>query len=315
MCSAPAAYHLRRQIGIARSLGGAAGPISRPGLAVGSGRAGDDPGEMVERERRLVAVAQRDIAGEELRPRNMRCRRRADPAAARLIGGLGIAGREQPAGDDAAARSHHAAGCADRALGMRRAAIAPRRRILSFLRRQRACVEGEPGIGAQRCRDLGDTASRRWRHRRRAPDGPRQAAGNRPGPAAACAAPHRSGRPRSAGRAGPGGLRAQPAAVAGQEAALVEGAEIALDPRRAQRRGAGLGLAAVDRQLARRATLPTPLIGGWRLSQSAATIVVFGAGARQFGPPPQLLLRRPIRVLIDKRGDIGETGLSAVPRV
>ena len=85
------------------------------------------------------------------------------------------------------------------------------------------------------------------------------------------------------------------------------GAEIVLDPCLAQRGGAGFGLAAIDRQL-----------GGARLAKAAGRRVplepggdgiVVGAGARQFGAPPHLLLRRPVRVLVDKGGNIGESGI------
>src|SRR5689334_497681 len=97
-------------------------------------------------------------------------------------------------------------------------------------------------------------------------------------------------------------FRTQPAALAGQQAALVEGAEILLDPGLAQRCGAGLDLAAPDRDL-----------GGARLAEPAdrrVTLepvgyrIVIGAGARQFGAAAHLLLRRPVWVLIDKGGDV-----------
>ncbi len=95
--------------------------------------------------------------------------------------------------------------------------------------------------------------------------------------------------------------------IAGEQAALVGGAEVALDPRLAQRGGAGFDLAALDRQLggadfAETAGRRVPLEPG-------GDGVVIGAGARQFGAPPHLFLRRPVRVLVDKGGDVGESGI------
>ena len=89
----------RRQIGVARVAGGAAGPVRRPSLDIGIGRTGDDAGEMVERGPRLVAEAQRDIAGEELSLGIFVI------VAGQILSGeairrRGVAGSHQPAGQD-----------------------------------------------------------------------------------------------------------------------------------------------------------------------------------------------------------------------
>ena len=183
-----------------------------------------------------------------------------------------------------------------------------RRRSCPFCGSQRACAKTSPGSLRSAAGTLATSFGGGGRIGGERRGGLRQAPGNRPRPAAACAWRHRSGRPRAAGRAGAWWSSGRSlAAVAGEQAALVGGAEIFLDPRLAQRGGAGFDLAALDRQL-----------GGARLAEAAdrrvplepgGDGVVVGAGARQFGAPPHLLLRRPVRVLVDKGGDIGKSGV------
>ena len=106
---------------------------------------------------------------------------------------------------------------------------------------------------------------------------------------------------------------AQHSPVAHQKGALVRGIEIAVDPRRSNRRGAGLRVAAVEQDL-RGARLPNAADRRVALQPVGGDIVVF-AGQRFFGPPQQFLVQRPIRVLIDKRGELGETAARCRPAI
>ena len=106
---------------------------------------------------------------------------------------------------------------------------------------------------------------------------------------------------------------AQHSPVAHQKGALVRGIEIAVDPRRSNRRGAGLRVAAVEQDL-RGARLPNAADRRVALQPVGGDIVVF-AGQRFFGPPQQFLVQRPIRVLIDKRGELGETAAGCRPAI
>src|SRR6185437_11645273 len=89
---------LDRQIVLALVLGRAAAPIGGSGLGVGLVDPGEDLGEMVERDLRLLQVAQRDIAGEEF-GLGIGAAVGQPVLLDDLIGKLGLAAGEQAPGD------------------------------------------------------------------------------------------------------------------------------------------------------------------------------------------------------------------------
>ncbi len=299
---------LRREIGFAGALGGAPAPIGGTRLDVGAGDPGQDMGELVEGERRLLAIAQRDIPVEELglgdRPR---------PSLVLLheaVGGVGVAGGEQTARDDQplvppCRRTHRVVGVGEQQLSGRVVIVllAPESRLL----------ERQPRIRAQLGRDLRQHGIevRRVANQREACLGHAAVIG-------------RHQREHTAGRIDlavpqqpvePPLVVFRPQRVVKPRRALrlLGNAEIAFDPGGAQRRRAGLAVTPVDQDL-----------GGARLAGAADRVmalqpvgrrVIALARHRLLGAAQQRLVQRPIRILLDKAGDLGKPAARVRARV
>ncbi len=104
-------------------------------------------------------------------------------------------------------------------------------------------------------------------------------------------------------------FRAQRGGKPRQEVVLLGRRETALDPRRPQRRGAGPDLALVDHDFGR----PRPARAadrGVALEPQGGGVVAL-ARQRLLGTAAQRLLQRPIRILLDKAGNLGKTPVRA----
>ena len=168
---------------------------------------------MFEGQRRLLHVAQRNIAQEEL---GFGKRVSFDQAMLLddAIGEFGVAAGENPSGNRLPFRPPGRR--ADEIVGLGEQNLDCRIGHVLFAAPAQL-LEDEPRIRAQLRRNPRRPTPRHWRLARRAPSEPRPAGGSRTAPVPTCGAPPRSVRPTAAGRSAAHGPRAEAKRNGGRE--------------------------------------------------------------------------------------------------